>query len=396
MANNINKLSDSELINLISKANSDEEIQKILLNSGRDLSNVQSLNSDILGSLIENRFGTEDVKSSAALNDYLGKIKQKDYPALDEVRRLLYPNAKDVNATYGSGLFNNGVFYSNPTMDIPIRLGSTPLTNDDYTNARAKRVLGHEVSHANDLAAIHFKRLEKADPEKYNQLLERIGNIKNGGEDFLQHSKNIADKYPTAKADFLTPEKVDILDRIIREQEPSVSREKHIELLNKYKKALLTDIEKSPDKMLMQNYMGIDYKKIPSITGEALEFEPNREYVTKALESEYDPIKAESIRSQGHHATRLDTPDDIGHYEGRNIKRLSKGKGLLSKLPIVGTALGAGLAALSGEANAASAMPILGEADSLGPEKGSEDYEIENPQRNPEARKAALESLLRK
>jgi hypothetical protein len=41
-------------------------------------------------------------------------------------------------------------------------------------------------------------------------------------------------------------------------------------------------------------------------------------------------------------------------------------------------------------------MPILGEADSLGPEKGSEDYEIENPQRNPEARKAALESLLRK
>ena len=140
--------------------------------------------------------------------------------------------------------------------------------------------------------------------------------------------------------------------------------------------------------------MGIDYKKIPSITGEALEFEPDREYVTKALESEYNPVKSESIRSQGHHATRLDIPDDAGHYEARNIKRLSKGKGLLSKLPIVGTALGAGLAALSGEANASSAIPILNEAESLGPESGSEDYEIENPQRNPEARKAALQKLL--
>ena len=329
MAKPLTGMSDAELLNLISKASSDDEIQKILLNSGRNLSDVQALNSDILGSLIENRFGTEDVKSSAALNDYLGKIKQKDYPALDEVRKLLYPDAKPISASYEKGLFNNGTFYSNPTMDAPIRLGSTPLTNDDYTNARAKRVLSHELSHGNDLAAIHLKRLEKADPEKYRQLVERIGNINSGGEDFLQHSKNIADKYPTAKADFLTPEKVDILDKIIREQEPSVTREKHTELLNKYKKALLMDIEKSPDKMLMQKYMGVDYKKIPSITGEALEFEPSREYVTKALESEYDPVKAESIRSQGHHATRLDIPDDIGHQEARNIKRLSKGLGLL-------------------------------------------------------------------
>jgi len=76
MAKPLTGMSDAELLNLISKASSDDEIQKILLNSGRDLSDVQALNSDILGSLIENRFGTEDVKSSAALNDYLGKIKQ--------------------------------------------------------------------------------------------------------------------------------------------------------------------------------------------------------------------------------------------------------------------------------------------------------------------------------
>jgi hypothetical protein len=65
-------------------------------------------------------------------------------------------------------------------------------------------------------------------------------------------------------------------------------------------------------------------------------------------------------------------------------------------IPLVGPAIGAGLAALSGEANAASALPILGEADSLGPEQGMEDYEIENPQANPAARRAALNSILKK
>lgn len=64
-------------------------------------------------------------------------------------------------------------------------------------------------------------------------------------------------------------------------------------------------------------------------------------------------------------------------------------------IPLIGPAIGAGLAAMSGEANAASALPILGEAESLGPEQGSEDWEIENPQRNPAARRAALEKLSR-
>lgn len=68
---------------------------------------------------------------------------------------------------------------------------------------------------------------------------------------------------------------------------------------------------------------------------------------------------------------------------------------VLRSIPLIGTALGAGLALASGEANAASAMPILGEAGDLGPEQGSEDYEIENPQRNPAARRAALEKLSR-
>lgn len=55
--------------------------------------------------------------------------------------------------------------------------------------------------------------------------------------------------------------------------------------------------------------------------------------------------------------------------------------------------IGALLGLASGDVTAA--IPGLSEADSLGPEQGSEDYEIENPQRNPAARRAALEKLSR-
>jgi hypothetical protein len=80
------------------------------------------------------------------------------------------------------------------------------------------------------------------------------------------------------------------------------------------------------------------------------------------------------------------------------IEKISKSKvpNIYRSIPLIGPVIGAGLAAMSGDANAASAMPILGEADSLGPEKGMEDYEIENPQANPAARRAALEKLMRK
>lgn len=79
------------------------------------------------------------------------------------------------------------------------------------------------------------------------------------------------------------------------------------------------------------------------------------------------------------------------------IEKISKSKTprIYRSIPLIGPAIGAGLAAMSGEANAASGLPILGEADSLGPQQGSEDYEIENPQRNPAARRAALEKLSR-
>lgn len=90
-----------------------------------------------------------------------------------------------------------------------------------------------------------------------------------------------------------------------------------------------------------------------------------------------------------------DLPDDEKII--KEIVKRSKGLDkpsfrVLKSVPLVGPAIGAGIAALSGEANAASALPILGEADSLGP--SVEDAAIENPQANPELRKAALQKLL--
>jgi hypothetical protein len=70
--------------------------------------------------------------------------------------------------------------------------------------------------------------------------------------------------------------------------------------------------------------------------------------------------------------------------------------GLLGKaVPIIGTAA-AGVAALSSpDASAAAAdLVIPGGLESLSP--SAEDATIENPQKNPELRKAALQKLLGK
>lgn len=113
--------------------------------------------------------------------------------------------------------------------------------------------------------------------------------------------------------------------------------------------------------------------------------EPEIYKIWDKLKEKYgDKIQEIGTTSEG--KPRLGFTEKLQHLGGGKFK----------SIPLIGPAIGAGLAAMSGEANAASALPILGEAESLGPEQGSEDYEIENPQRNPAARRAALESMLKK
>lgn len=63
-------------------------------------------------------------------------------------------------------------------------------------------------------------------------------------------------------------------------------------------------------------------------------------------------------------------------------------------IPLIGPAIAGAAAIATQDANAA--IPLLNEAENLGPEPGSEDWEIENPQRNPQLRQQALQRLLKK
>lgn len=90
----------------------------------------------------------------------------------------------------------------------------------------------------------------------------------------------------------------------------------------------------------------------------------------------------ESLKNKG--------SESLGDVLRKNIPKYAS---KIKSVPVVGPLLGVAAAGYSGDSSAA--IPILNEAESLGPEQGSEDYEIENPQRNPAARRAALEKLSR-
>lgn len=104
-----------------------------------------------------------------------------------------------------------------------------------------------------------------------------------------------------------------------------------------------------------------------------------------------DPAQVYELMAKKHHAQIPKLRE--GTYGLGALKSYLK-SGTFKALPIVGPAIGAA-AALSSE-DASAAIPVLSEAEALGPVKGMEDYEIENPQANPELRKAALQKLLGK
>lgn len=105
-----------------------------------------------------------------------------------------------------------------------------------------------------------------------------------------------------------------------------------------------------------------------------------------------DPAQVYELIAQKHHAQIPKLRE--GTYGLGALKSLAK-SGTFKAIPIIGTAA-AGAAALSSPDASAAAMDmaIPGGLESLGP--SSEDAAIENPQANPELRKAALQNLLKK
>lgn len=124
-------------------------------------------------------------------------------------------------------------------------------------------------------------------------------------------------------------------------------------------------------------------------------------------------LKSLGLKS-GKDLTKLDSSDiseivQLGHHA--NLPKLREGtfglgalKGLVnnkafkSALPFIGPAIAGGATMLAtGDASAAlqEATPILGEAGNLGPEQGSLEEQVENPQVSPEQRRKAIETLMK-
>lgn len=99
------------------------------------------------------------------------------------------------------------------------------------------------------------------------------------------------------------------------------------------------------------------------------------------------------IIQAGHHANIPDVRE--GTFGRANLLNIMKGKAVKS-IPFIGPALVGGATMLTtGDASAAtqSAIPILNEADSLGPEADSLEATIEDPSKSYEQRRKAIEQL---
>lgn len=104
-----------------------------------------------------------------------------------------------------------------------------------------------------------------------------------------------------------------------------------------------------------------------------------------------DPAQVYELMAQKHHAKIPNLRE--GTYGLGALKSYLK-SGTFKALPIIGTAATAAAALSSPDASAAAGdMLIPGGLESLSP--SAEDAAIENPQRNPAARRAALEKLSR-
>ena len=110
--------------------------------------------------------------------------------------------------------------------------------------------------------------------------------------------------------------------------------------------------------------------------------------------SKVDASVIEEIMNAGHHAKIPNLRE--GTYGMGALKSLLKSKTFKSAVPFIGPAIAGGVTMLdSGDASAATqaALPIVSEADSVGPEAGSLEADVEDPTKSYEQRRKAIETL---
>lgn len=201
--------------------------------------------------------------------------------------------------------------------------------------------------------------------------------------------------------------KEDFLNRILQERYPEIK--KPLEL-----KAMPGSAGEYFGGKISLNKDSIKDKDLIKLTSDVLHegghgYDDIKKLVTPDMTNDFNK-ELRRLRAEGYDLKNMD-PSEVyeamagkhhvkipklreGTYGLGALKSLAK-TGTFKALPYVGTAL-AGAAALSSPDASAAAMDmaIPGGLESLGPSE--EDTAIENPQRNPSARRAALESLLKK
>jgi len=328
----------TEDIDLLKNAKSDKELINMLdgLSTHPDKQRVMQ---ETLGDMIEKRFGAEDIKSSLELDEYLQKIKQKDYPTLDRARRLINSEIPDIRATFSNDSYGNAAFQRDirNKNEFPIRVGSV-VGPDGASSKYTKALLGHELSHGNDTTVSTLRRAMSSMPDaKRAALQQKIDDL--GSEQFSNHFKNTKEIYTPLTAGNLNPDNYQSWREMVLRQEPSPTREAHLDYIKRYEAQLKQGIAgNSFEQVNINKNFDIPIEKIPQLKGEGIDMTPDRAFMTKTLQSEMSPVSAEINRSSGHHLPAVDIPDDTGHYESRNIKGLLSGKGLRAMLPVLGMA----------------------------------------------------------
>ena len=211
--------------------------------------------------------------------------------------------------------------------------------------------------------------------------MSKIGDLGQGGQDFLEHANNITGEYHPGFADMLNPRKANlmkgILDNVTDLTPDTITLREGV---NKYLKKVEQNPTPFPTDLQRQvgTNLGMDPSLIPRTKADFGTGTVNidRSLYDQVMGANMPALDSELLRSTGHHATIGNAADimkevadggDSGIYEWRNIMRMGKkGKGLLSQLPIAGTVLGGALALATGDSNAASALPILGDASDAG------------------------------
>jgi len=145
----------------------------------------------------------------------------------------------------------------------------------------------------------------------------------------------------------------------------------------------------------MQQYLDVEVPgRQARRTGPLYPVAENQAALLNKLERENPEVLKTYLDEKTLHPSKsMADPEAIEWANKTRVENMRLRNSRMPKMRAAGI-IGALMGLASGDVTAA--IPGLSEAESLGPEQGSEDYEIENPQRNPAARRAALESLLKK